>query len=354
MVQSRKLLLVCLFLVPLVLLNPACLESLAPDAHDATPTEMFGLKTALLSQEAEGKLSELEDGLKYAHNQGDAQAEARILDSIGLLNYGNQRFDKALEAFSSSLALYRKLKMESFEAVELCEQGAAYTALGMPQKALDSYKEALPIWRRVDRGREAATLGKIAEIFRTLHDSGEALHFDQAALESFVQAGDMGGQATVLNNIGLAYFSSGNRRKAVSYFEKARTAYLVAANPAGEARALNNLAVVYASSGDNSDALVSFDAALELQRKTSDRSAEAATLNSIGVVYSRMGQSLMAHKFYGEAASIYHTLGDRQAETRESNSLSLAISEAKRDGGKKKADTFEGLNACPPQLPNIQ
>ncbi len=62
--------------------------------------------------------------------------------------------------------------------------GAAYTALGMEQKALDAYKEALPLWHRLDRGREAATLGKIAEIFRSLHDPREALHFDEAALEA--------------------------------------------------------------------------------------------------------------------------------------------------------------------------
>ena len=354
MPQSRKSLLFWLFSVPLVLLNPACLASRAPDAHDATSAEAVGVKTALLSQEAQGRLAELEDGLRYAHDEGDAQAEASILDSIGLLNYGNQRFDEALEAFSRSLALYRGLKAESFEATELCEQGAAYTALGMQQKALDSYKEALPMWRRVDRQREAATLGKIAEVFCMLHDSVEALHFNQAALDSYVQVGDAGGQATVLNNIGLAYFSSGNNRKAMSYFESARNAYLIAANPAGEATALNNLAVAYAASGDNNDALVSFDEALELQRKGSDRSAEAVTLNSIGIVYSRMGQSSMARKLYGEAASIYHTLGDQQVKTRDLNSLSLPVSEAKREGRKKKADTFEGLDTCAAQLPIIQ
>lgn len=354
MLNFCKAFFVLLFSVALVLLNPTCLAGLAPDAHDATPTEMFGLKFAPLPPEAQERLSELEARLTDAHGNGDAQAEAGILHSIGLLNYANQRFDEALEAFSKSLALYRQLSAESSEAAELCEVGAAYTALGMEQKALDAYKEALPLWRRLDRGREAATLGKIAEVFRTLHDAREALHFDQAALEAYVQVGDRGGEATVLNNIGLAYFVSGNERKAVSYFDKARTAYHAVANLAGEATALNNLAVAYAASGDNIDALASFEQALELHRQGNDRGAEAVTLNSIGMVYSRMGQSLIANRFYGQAASIYHALGDQQAETRELNALSLAVTDAKRNGHKRKTETDERLNACQTLHPTVQ
>jgi tetratricopeptide (TPR) repeat protein len=357
--KSRKSFLISLFSVALVFLLPTCLKGLEPDAHEATTTEMSGLKSAPLSPDAQERLSELEARLADAHDKRDAQAEAGILHSIGLLNYANQRFDEALDAFSKSLVLYRQLSAENLEAAELCEVGAAYTALGMDEKALDAYKEALPLWRVLDRGREAATLGKIGEVFRTLHDGGEALHFDQAALEAYKQAGDRGGEATVLNNIGLAYFVSGNERKAVGYFDKARTVYHAVANLAGEATALNNLAVADSASGDNVDALASFEQALELHRKSNDRSAEAVTLNSMGVVYSRMGQSLIANRFYSQAASIYHALGDREAEAREPNALSLAATDAKRNGHQKKTNTDEGLNAGgmnagPSQHPIVQ
>src|SRR5579863_8942955 len=108
MVYSRRALHALLFSVPLVL-NPTRLAGLAPDAHDATPTEMIGLKSAPLSPEAQDRLSQLEAGLRDAHGRGDAPAEAGILHSIGLLNYANQRFDEALDAFSKSLGLYRQL-----------------------------------------------------------------------------------------------------------------------------------------------------------------------------------------------------------------------------------------------------
>ena len=347
MLNARKALPALLFSMALVPLNPICLEGSVPDA------QIFGPRTAPLSTEAQEKLSELQGRLRDAQGKGDAQAEAGILHSIGLLNYAYQRFDEALEAFSRSLTLYQQLNLESFEAAEFCEVGAAYTALGMEQKALEAYKEALPLWRRLDRGREAATLGKIAEVFRALHDAGEALHFDQAALEAYAQAGDRGGQATVLNNIGLAYFASGDKHKAEKYFVKARTAFHAVANRAGEAAALNNLAVAYTSSGNSGDALASFEQALELHRRNNDRSAEALTLNSIGLMYSRMGQSLIAHRFYGQAASIYHALGDQQAETRELNAVRLAVSDARRNDRKKKTDSDEGLNACPSLLPMV-
>jgi tetratricopeptide (TPR) repeat protein len=347
MLNSCKVFLVLLFSVAIVLLNPICLKGLASDAHDSTPTEMFGVKSAPLSPEAQERLSEFEAKLRDAHGQGDAQAEAGILHFIGLLNYANQRFDEALDAFSKSLALYRQLNAESFQAAELCELGATYTALGMEQKALDAYKESLPLWHRLDRGREAATLGKIAEVFRTLHDAGEALRFDQAALEAYVRAGDRVGEATVLNNIGLAYFATGNERKAVGYLDKARSAYHAIANAAGEAAVLNNLAVAYSASGNNSDALALFEQALELDRKRNDRSAEAVALNSIGVVYAHMRQPLIAHRFYGQAASIYHDLGDLKAEASELNAASLAVSDAKRNGRKRKTDSDEGLNTSP-------
>lgn len=345
---------IVLFSSTWALIQPSRMEGSVTNAHDSSPAEIFGPRLAPLLQEAQEKLRELDDRLKEAHDKGDAPTEAQVLDSIGLLNYVNQRFDEALEAFSRSLAIYRQLNSEKFEATELCEMGAVYTAQGMEQKALEVYKQALPLWRGFDRGREAATLGKMAEIFRSLHDPGEALHFDQAALEAFSKAGDRGGQATVLNNMGLAYFASGSERKAASYFEKARALYREVKNQAGEATALNNLAVACSASGNNTDALAALDQALELDRKVNDRNGEAMTLNSIGVVYSRMGQSLMAHRFYGLAASTYRALGDQQAETRETNALSLAITDAKRNGHKKKTDPDQGWNECPSRLPNVQ
>ncbi|WP_348261991.1 tetratricopeptide repeat protein [Telmatobacter sp. DSM 110680] len=341
-----------LFFVTLVLIETPLMAARAPDTRDASASEVFGLRTAPLSPQAQEDLNELEDALKDARKRGDAQGEAHAFRAIGLLNYSNERFEDALEAFSNSLALYRQLNAEVLTATELCEMASAYTALSMDQKALDAYKQALPMWHRLDRGREAATLGKIAEIFRRLRDGAEALRFDQAALEGYTLVSDRGGQATVLNNIGLAYFAAGNKRKAVDYFQKARSAYHDLSNLAGEATALNNIAVVYTASGDNIEALASFERELDLTRKSKDRTVEAMTLNSIAVTYSRMGESLAAHKFYGQAASIYHELGDRQAESRELTALSLAIADAKRRGH-KNTNTDEVLNACPEALPIV-
>ncbi len=349
--NMSKTLVMATFSATLVLLNSSFLAAKPPDARDSSPSEVLGPRTAALSQEAQERLNQLEDALKDAREKRDSQAEAQALRAIGLLNYSNERFDDALEAFSGSLALYRELNAETLEATELCEMASAYTAVGMHQKALDAYKLALPEWRRIDRGREAATLGKIAEIFRTLRDAAEALRFDQAALEAYTQAGDRGGQATVLNNIGLAYFAGGNKRKAAGYFQKARAAYHDLANPVGEATAVNNLAVVYSASGDNTKALELFERELELTRKNNHRNAEALTLNSIAVTYSRMGESLIAHRFYSQAASIYHEMGDQQAESRELTALSLVFADAKRHRNKRNTSTDEGFNLCPAQLP---
>lgn len=197
----RRLGKVLMSFAALVLINPVCLEGITPNVNDATPTEMLGPRTALLSPQAQEELNQLEDALKNAREKRDLRGEAQALRSIGLLNYVNDRFDDALEAFSSSLALYRELRAESLEATELCEMAAAYVGLGMEQKVLDAYKQVLPIWRGLDRKKEAATLGKIAEIFRMLQDAGEALRFDQAVLEAFIQTGDRSGQPAVLNNI---------------------------------------------------------------------------------------------------------------------------------------------------------
>ncbi len=348
--NTSKTLVIATLSVTLVLLKSSSLAAKPPNARDAGPSEALGPRTAL-SQQAQEKLNQLEDALKDAREKKDSQGEAQALRAIGLLNYSSARFDDALEAFSNSLVLYRELKSETLEATELCEMASAYTALGIYQKALDTYKLALPEWRRLDRGREAATLGKIAEIFRTLRDAAEALRFDQAALQAYTQAGDRRGQATVLNNIGLAYFAGGNKRKAADYFQKARAAYHDLANPVGEATALNNLAVVYSASGDNTEALASFKRELELTRRNKDRNAEALTLNSIAVTYSRMGESLIAHKFYSQAASLYHEMGDQQSEFRELTALSLAVADSKRHRNKKNTDTDQGFNLCRTQLP---
>jgi len=280
------------------------------------------------------------------HSMGDLAGEAETLNSIARLEYNRSLFDEAIRDFAGALALFRGIGDRYGEARSLTEIGSIQLENGKWLDSLASYQQALPLWQRTDRSREATTLGKMAEAFRGLGDAHEAVRFDELALSAFVELGDKAGQAAVLNNIGLADVAAGNRKQGMKFFVQARDSYRQVENSDGEAATLNNIAVTYSLSGKQSDALAAFDQAFKRNREHGNRGQQASILANIGVVYAMLGKPMVAHEFYEKALSLYREAGDHRGEVRTSQAIAALNMQGRRHNekhldrhGTQKAET---------------
>jgi CHAT domain-containing protein/Tfp pilus assembly protein PilF len=168
--------------------------------------------------------------------------------------------------------------------VTLNNIGAVYDDLGEKQKALDSYNQALPIYRAV---------------------------------------GDHDGEATTLNNIGLVYSALGEKQKALDYYNQALPIYRTVGDRAGEAVTRSNIGLVYSALGEKQKALDSYNQALPIRRVVGDRAGEATTLNNIGAVYDDLGDKQNALDYYNQALPLATAVDDPLLEATISHDLML-------------------------------
>jgi CHAT domain-containing protein/Tfp pilus assembly protein PilF len=200
-----------------------------------------------------------------------------------------------------------------------------YDDLGEKQKALDYYRQALPISRQVgDRFGEATTLNNIGHVYDDLGERHKALDYCNQALPIIRQVGDRFGEAAIINNIGHVYDELGEKQKALDYYNEALQITDQVGARSVQAGTLNNIGYVYSSLGEEQRALDYYHHALPILRQVGDRSGEATTLNNIGYVYSSLGQKQKALDCFNQALPIILEVGDRSAEATTLNNIGVA------------------------------
>jgi tetratricopeptide (TPR) repeat protein len=98
---------------------------------------------------------------------------------------------EALDYFNQALPLWQRSAGErGGEALTLNNMGRAYADLGKKQKALETYNQALSIWREVgNRQGEASTLNNIGRLYRDLGQQQSALDYYNQALPVMARSG---------------------------------------------------------------------------------------------------------------------------------------------------------------------
>jgi CHAT domain-containing protein len=163
--------------------------------------------------------------------------------------------------------------------------------LGEPRQALDSYKQALPIYRQVGNlGGQAAALTNIGNVYYDLGEKQMSLAYYKQSLPIRRRVGNPAGEATTLNNVGAVYVELGKNTTALSYLIRALRTRRNIGDQAGQAATLINLGNVAYALGQKHNALADYMRALQLDRAIGDLGGEAKTLNNIGFVYGALGE----------------------------------------------------------------
>ncbi len=165
--------------------------------------------------------------LQHARDSGDRLATAdalRLRSAIARL-VGNN--DESLRLCDEALALCGPGEGEHQPALRtratiLIDQGTTLWNMGRLEAAIESYAEALVIYRALGLPRqEARALNSMGVVFSSLGEYEEALAHYKSSLKIDQQLGDRSGVAFKLGNLGQAYGDLGDVERAESYLAKA-------------------------------------------------------------------------------------------------------------------------------------
>ena len=229
-------------------------------------------------------------GLAGARLLAERRAEAFLLTELGVWHNERGKRVAAKRCFQAALALWEVLA-QSGERDDRYGLGRVLTDLGIRSRAVDKPKEALELYRRAlrirqaigDREGEQIVLGCIGVVHRDLGQHEEAIGYYRQSLAIAVELGDLFGQSVSLNNLGRAYRDLGRLEEAVDDFEQAIELAERCGNDAGVAINRNNLGCVHYDQGRYETALSEFEETVPIREAILDDPRLAVSYHNVGL-----------------------------------------------------------------------
>ena len=280
---------------------PAALRAAAPalqyarDAGDALlEAEVLRLRAAIarLVGNAEESLRLAEQALGLCDRPGDGRpdpsvltARATILTQRGATLWNMGRLEAAIESYAEALVIYRALGKGRQEARALNNMGMVFAALGEYEEALAHYKSALKLDQELgDRSHIAQKLANIGQCYSDLGDTERAESYLGKAMRLAEQTGDLSAAAAAAVSWGQAKLHRGHGKAALELFERGLALATENRDRYQEVRALQYIALAHLAVGNPPEA------ALEIARSATEWARKMPML--VGIIYGLAFQGL--------------------------------------------------------------
>ena len=251
-----------------------------------------------------------ERSLKIRRERNDLWGDAVTSQNLCGIRMDLSEWREAIRCFEEILP--RMEKVGESTAVALNGIGGAYTFLGEPSKARDSYLRSLEQRRLFnDRMGEAYGLNNLGVFLADQDKLGEALDCYLKALEVFRKLGNREWEARVLSNLGGAYLAFGDARKARDLFQEALPVRQVLKDRKGEGSTLRQLGQAQEALGDQAAAMRSYQKALGIAREIRDRTGEALAVGLLAQGHLNAGDLDKALELFNRSAEIQLDLENR-------------------------------------------
>jgi CHAT domain-containing protein len=230
----------------------------------------------------------------------------------------------------SSVALAQSPSDRQREADRLLQQGQQYLNRDRLQEAIQSFEQALTLYRQLQNRRgEGQALKELGNAYYWSSNYPQALTYGQQALAIARTLGDRDLEWRVLNNIGLVYFWQENYPQALEVYQQSLA--IARAIPAreGEGLVLRNLGDVYYWTKNYEQAATVLQEGLAIARKLQQRPLEATLLIALGKTHAALGESERAIDSDRQALAIVRELNNRPGEADVLNSLVLVYLDLK-------------------------
>jgi len=256
--------------------------------------------------------------------------DARQVEADRLLQQGNQQFQTgqlraALNSWQQALEIYRAIKNRRMEGLALGNLGAVYINLGNWAKAIEYSQQHLVIAREIkDREGEGAALGNLGVAYRSLGNYAKAIEYTQQYLAIPREIKNRPIEGWALANLAGAYYSLGNLAKAIEYSQQSLAIARSIKNRDAEVVALSRLGIAYINLGNYGKAIEYLQQQLAIAREIKDRLAEDTALGNLGAVYINLGNSAKAIEYLQQQLAIARSIKNRYGEGHTLGNLGVA------------------------------
>src|SRR4028118_777886 len=244
-----------------------------------------------------------------AQTQAQRKAEADRLFKQGIQQYQISQFQAALQSWQQALIIYREIKDRQSEGKALGNLGIAYYSLGDYAKAIEYAQQQLAIAREIkDRQTEGKALGSLGNAYFSLGDYAKGIEYIQQWLAIAREIKDRQSEEMALGNLGNVYRNLGDYAKAIEYALQQLAIAREIKDRQSEGKALGNLANAYDSLGDYAKAIEYAQQLLAIAREIKDRESEGTALNNLGFALSKSGNLPAAEKTLLDSIKVSESL----------------------------------------------
>ncbi|MEG4589359.1 CHAT domain-containing protein [Microcoleus sp. MOSTC5] len=248
-----------------------------------------------------------------AETTADRKKEADQLFEQGKQQYQTSQFQAALQSWQQALIIYREIKDRKSEGDALGNLGGAYSYLGQYDKAINYERQSLAIAREIkDRQGEGNALGNLGLTYTFLRYYTKAIDYNQQSLAIAREIKDRQGEGEALGNLGFAYLNRGYYDKAIDYYQQSLVIAREVKNRHEEGKALGGLGLSYLYKGD--------------LRSSDSSDYEMSRLTSVAAsFYLDLGQYRKAIEYEKQHLVIARELKDQADEWRALANLGFAL-----------------------------
>jgi CHAT domain-containing protein/Tfp pilus assembly protein PilF len=287
---------------------------------------LFATLTIHNYQFIQNPISQIQNSPVLAQIPDARNAEAERLLYQGAYLSSTSQFEAALQSWQQALIIYREIKDRRGEGNALGNLGVAYQNLGDYAKAIEYYQQSLDILREIkDRLGQGQALGNLGATYHDLGDYAKAIEYHQQSLAILREIKDRLGEGKELGNLASAYSNLGDYAKAIEYYQQSLAIFRTIKDRLAEGKNLGNLGSVYYSQGDYAKAIEYQQQSLAIKRTIKDRRGEGTSLGNLGSVYYSQGDYAKAIDYHQQHLAIAKGIGDKNGEGIALTELGLAL-----------------------------
>ncbi|MCB9136216.1 MAG: tetratricopeptide repeat protein [Anaerolineales bacterium] len=261
----------------------------------------------------------------YEHANVDTFIIAQTQRTLGALYWEASEYYKAIDYYKQALEIDRKIKNRRGEGADLGNLGVVYSFLGKSREAAIYHARALEINQEINDSRgEGAELTSLGLVHVELGETVKAIEYYERALTIAIQIGDRRNESQILGNLGLAYAVLGKLSNAIEYYKQAQTIAVEIGDRRGQCNQLINLGVAYKNQGEEFKAIQYYEKAYKIALEIGDIRMQGLCLGNLGLAFIKLGEVSKAIEHYENALAIAVKIGDLRGESIRLNNLGEA------------------------------
>lgn len=218
-------------------------------------------------------------------------------------------FDNARKLLNDSIEFWRENGNEKGVNDSLSRLGILEFDESNFGKAIEIYEQCLDFYRKSgDKLSASRVLNNMANAISSIGDSDRAFLMLQECLKIRRELGDNIGVSSSLDNLGVLAFENEDYLKAEELFRESLEIKKLMGNKSGVALSLDNYALVKSALGDFEAANIMFKESIEISRETGNKTGLAEVLNNKGISTLQEGFPEKAVEYFKESLEIGRNL----------------------------------------------